>query len=421
MEEHEGEYPDETQESSMALASQRREPSIEEKLMTLKATRRSIHDALLHSNEDLFEVAQDLQAKVAALEQENRSLRQVALQRDSSYGYSSPEPSLRQFAVVLLDADSYIFRYQCASKIFYKPQAIQLTLHRFLTRGTAGGRDAASELHSKVQAYLASELAFPSSGDIVVKAYANHRGLASHLVASGFIGSERDFALFVEAFNQRMPLFEFADVGAGKERADHKIRRWLEHFVANRQCAHILLGCGHDRGYETFLEQFGADPAVAARITIVRGAIMHVDFAKLGFGRAIGLWTVFHDRKVLKGGSVSLSPDEMGSTKPVGPSTPKGGHQTKTEKRLNRVLETQKGKGVVYSSPPTLDLTKGQLGPTAMPVHTSKKVHERASTGKPADADLWKPRALDVHPKSIWTSLSERLLGFSSERRDVVL
>ena len=58
----------------------------------------------------------------------------------------------------------------------------------------------------------------------MVKAYANCCGLES-LLNSGNSKSEFvDLQDFVRGFNQGDPLFEFVDVGDGKERADIKLK-----------------------------------------------------------------------------------------------------------------------------------------------------------------------------------------------------
>lgn len=247
-----------------------------ERLDALKASRRRAHKVLADEHDDLLDVATDLKARVEFLERENASLILQKLQ-------ATTRPDLPKFAVVLLDADSYVFK------------------HGFMLNGTQGGRDAADELLSKVQLYLQNELNLDTSSmDIICKAYANHGGLANHLYDCHFIKYKQDFDLFVKAFNQRVSLFEFSDVGFGKERADHKIRKWLEHYMVQSQCAHVLLGCGHDSGYTTFLEEYGANERMRDRISIISGPIMNVEFRKLGLKRSLGLWTVFHETKVTR-------------------------------------------------------------------------------------------------------------------------
>ena len=58
----------------------------------------------------------------------------------------------------------------------------------------------------------------------MVRVYVNSAGLAQTLVRSNYIKAAADFSSFGCGFTQCRPLFDFVDVGGGKERADHKIR-----------------------------------------------------------------------------------------------------------------------------------------------------------------------------------------------------
>lgn len=60
--------------------------------------------------------------------------------------------------------------------------------------------------------------------DIIVRAYANTRGLGRALRRSGKMRENADLASFARGFTQRQGLFDFVDVGSGKEEADEKIR-----------------------------------------------------------------------------------------------------------------------------------------------------------------------------------------------------
>ena len=60
--------------------------------------------------------------------------------------------------------------------------------------------------------------------DIVVKAFANVVGLGTALKRDGRIKDANQLRAFVTGFNKRKGLFDFVDVGSGKERADFKIR-----------------------------------------------------------------------------------------------------------------------------------------------------------------------------------------------------
>lgn len=53
--------------------------------------------------------------------------------------------------------------------------------------------------------------------------YADVRGHADVLVRLGTIEALEDFDEFVRGFNRAKTMFDFIDVGAGKDRADEKI------------------------------------------------------------------------------------------------------------------------------------------------------------------------------------------------------
>lgn len=56
-------------------------------------------------------------------------------------------------------------------------------------------------------------------------------------------------AEFGRGFGAARPLFNFIDVGRGKERADHKIRESLRLYMPLAQCRHVFFGPCHDNGY----------------------------------------------------------------------------------------------------------------------------------------------------------------------------
>lgn len=83
--------------------------------------------------------------------------------------------------------------------------------------------------------------------DILVKAYANMNGLSSFLHTMGILKDKEQFRAFAAGFSCGQPLFEFVDVGPGKERADHKIR--------GKSALEIRLSClliSDDREYQLF-------------------------------------------------------------------------------------------------------------------------------------------------------------------------
>jgi hypothetical protein len=76
----------------------------------------------------------------------------------------------------------------------------------------------------KVRQYLHPFVMDAESVTVMVKAFANLTGLAQACVKNGKLKAGVSLNPFVVGFNRRYPLFDFVDVGAGKEEADNKIR-----------------------------------------------------------------------------------------------------------------------------------------------------------------------------------------------------
>jgi hypothetical protein len=97
-------------------------------------------------------------------------------------------------------------------------------LDEFLRDGEHGGRRAAFQLHAAIQDYIEHEASdIPSHSRIVCRIYANVRGLGEVLVRTGAIQEVGYFEDFMRGFTRGKTLFDFIDVGAGKDRADEKI------------------------------------------------------------------------------------------------------------------------------------------------------------------------------------------------------
>jgi hypothetical protein len=108
--------------------------------------------------------------------------------------------------MVLIDGDGMIF------------------LDDFLRDGEKGGRRAAMKLQAALEDYIESEVTgIPHDSRIVCRIYANVRGLGDVLARTGAIEETGQFGDFVRGFTQQQALFDFVDVGPGKDRADEKL------------------------------------------------------------------------------------------------------------------------------------------------------------------------------------------------------
>lgn len=94
----------------------------------------------------------------------------------------------------------------------------------FLREGEQGGRRAAVQLFADIHEYIENECQdIPFGYRIACRIYANVRGLGDVLVRRGVYEDIIEFEGFVRGFTRGKTLFDFIDVGAGKDRADEKI------------------------------------------------------------------------------------------------------------------------------------------------------------------------------------------------------
>jgi hypothetical protein len=107
--------------------------------------------------------------------------------------------------VVLLDGDGMIFHDD------------------LLQQGEKGGKEAASQLWSAMDNFVRRALPHLSSPKVLARVYANVKGLGDVLQKSGIIDRAALFEDFARGFNGSKLLFDFIDVGTGKDKADDKI------------------------------------------------------------------------------------------------------------------------------------------------------------------------------------------------------
>ncbi|KAJ6088406.1 hypothetical protein N7486_009667 [Penicillium sp. IBT 16267x] len=83
------------------------------------------------------------------------------------------------------------------------------------------------------------------------------------------IAFERDLHRFAERSTNSRAEFEFINVGSGKENADSKMNRTLNHFYRNSQCKKVFFAACHDNGYIHQLRDFIGDSEGEKRIVLV--------------------------------------------------------------------------------------------------------------------------------------------------------
>ncbi|KAH8161110.1 hypothetical protein CIB48_g7135 [Xylaria polymorpha] len=137
------------------------------------------------------------------------------------------------FVVVLIDGDGAKFRDE------------------FLRDHEQGAARAAWKLKEAVK-----EAGFGHDIPILVRVYANINDLARSLRFSGVIDADESLRIFAEQFTNTHADCDFINVGKGKENADSKIRRLLDHYQKNAQCQMVFIACCHDSGYLHDLRQY---------------------------------------------------------------------------------------------------------------------------------------------------------------------
>ncbi|KAL1956427.1 hypothetical protein VTO42DRAFT_7313 [Malbranchea cinnamomea] len=160
---------------------------------------------------------------------------------------------LEPFILVLIDGDGMIFEGS------------------FLSQGEQGGKDAANRLWASVRDYTARNFPKVQNPKIVTRIYANVKGLADICHKAGIVEKQSLIEDFTRGFNGSRLLFDFVDVGSGKDRADDKIAEFFKLNLYNCHCHQILLGCSHDNGYARLLEETMADRDLMGRISLIEG------------------------------------------------------------------------------------------------------------------------------------------------------
>ena len=88
---------------------------------------------------------------------------------------------------------------------------------RLVQNGEAGGREAAALLWNAVMDHFQVDTCLPPDIKIVTRIYANLKGLGDVCKKSGIISSSSAMEDFARGFTGSKQLFDFVDVGIGKE------------------------------------------------------------------------------------------------------------------------------------------------------------------------------------------------------------
>ena len=132
--------------------------------------------------------------------------------------------SVNSFVLCLIDGDGYVV---CTLSSRALGPTLEAKSSQFeddlIKQGASGGGEAANRLLDNIKRHV-QQYDGAIHWKIIIRIYANLEGLLKKYAYIGFAEEERSLRQFVWGFTQSQPLFDFVDVGQGKERADHKIR-----------------------------------------------------------------------------------------------------------------------------------------------------------------------------------------------------
>ncbi|KAJ5102090.1 hypothetical protein NUU61_004312 [Penicillium alfredii] len=157
------------------------------------------------------------------------------------------------FVVLLLDGEGIMFKDE------------------FLQLGEQGGRNAAKQLWTSLQAYVTGNFPSIHTPKIMTKIYLNVKGFGDTCARSGIFAEPSTIQDFIRGFNESMSFFEIVDVGTGKNKAHDKIRESFKLYLYNCHCHQIFLGCPSNNEYARFLEETLVDGDFSGRISLVEG------------------------------------------------------------------------------------------------------------------------------------------------------
>lgn len=98
-------------------------------------------------------------------------------------------------------------------------------LDELIKDGEPGGQEASRLLMGHITEYVQNELPdLRHDLTVVVRVYANMKGLGKIYQDAKILDHAADLELFVRGFNMGHPMCDFIDAGSGKECSDEKIR-----------------------------------------------------------------------------------------------------------------------------------------------------------------------------------------------------
>ncbi|KIW34987.1 uncharacterized protein PV07_01714 [Cladophialophora immunda] len=167
------------------------------------------------------------------------------------------------FIMVLIDGDNMYF------------------LTELVKKGAVGGDEAAKLLRQAVFEYLRHDNNFKHDYKIVIRVYANLKGLSKFYSDMNILPSATSFNQFVLGFNKAHPLCDFMDAGNHEEAADTKLKEHINLYIHNVHCKTLLFGGSSDNTYASFLSSFLIDMDIASRIRLIKGRPFSAEFSSI--------------------------------------------------------------------------------------------------------------------------------------------
>lgn len=177
----------------------------------------NVPQELVHENRKLkkkVKLTEGLENQVESLTDSLKEKAKDYEEKNQGLQVAEEVAAANPFAVVLVDGDGYVF-----------PDDL-------LCQGTSGGEEAAQRLLNKASKYL-ERYKGAKDWKLVVRILVNLEGLARKCQQFDIVRQANTLREFATGFAQSQPLFDFVDVGYGKERADHKIKGEPSHPLLN--------------------------------------------------------------------------------------------------------------------------------------------------------------------------------------------
>ncbi|KAL1598540.1 hypothetical protein SLS59_006827 [Nothophoma quercina] len=138
----------------------------------------------------------------------------------------------------------------------------------------------------------------PLNARVICRVYANVLGLGEVLARAGVVEDAYDFELFMRGFTRAKTMFDFIDVGSGKDRADEKIIENFKIFSQDYHCRRILFGCSHDNGYARALEKCSDKTEIVSKVVLLEGVPFEKELLPLPYVTK-KFPDIFRDRKLV--------------------------------------------------------------------------------------------------------------------------